>query len=364
MLATNQPGVPAPAGLSDEGLADEMRRALRESHRWEARRAELLAEAERRGVARREGYVSTTAWLMALSGDPAAVCRSRVAVAQALQRMPETRHAFASGEVSESRVKLLAGAQALAPERFAEDETALVAQVAAVPSGRAPEVLAEWKRHADPAGAEAEVERLHALRALHLSPGWSGMVHLSGDLDPEAGGVVLAAIRSLAEAAGLDPAATRSPAQCRADALAEICRRHLDGEPGTSRRPQLTITVPWEALSQGQGVVDTEAGPITAQTARRLACDATISHLSLRHHDTPTAAGEARRVIHPVLRRALEARDQHCTHPGCDVPARWCHTHHTQDWVDGGQTRLSNLRLLCRRHHREAHDNRPYPQRK
>ena len=126
--------------MSDGGLADEFRRALRESRRWEARRAELLAEAERRGLPGREGYGSTTAWLMALSGEPAAVCRSQVAVAGALERMPQTREAFASGEVSESRVKLLVGAQALAPEQFAKDEAALVARVAAVPSGRAPEV--------------------------------------------------------------------------------------------------------------------------------------------------------------------------------------------------------------------------------
>lgn len=363
-LLADRPGLPAAAGLSDESLADEFHRALRESRRWEARRAELLAEAERRGVAHREGYASTTAWLMALSGEPAAVCRSQVAMAAALERMPQTREAFASGEVSESRVKLLVGAQALAPEQFARDEAALVARLAAVPSGRAPRVLAEWKRQVDAAGYEAEIERLHSLRALHLSASWSGMVHLSGDLDPEAGGVVLAAIRSLAEPAGLDPADARTPAQCRADALAEICRRHLDGEPGGRRRPHLTITVSWDALSQGQGVVDTEAGPITAESARRLACDATISHLSLRPDDTPAPAGEARRVIHPSLRRALDARDERCTHPGCDVPARWCDAHHIVHWADGGETRLANLRLLCRRHHRAAHHHQQYPQRK
>ena len=350
-------------GLSDGGLADEFRRALRESRRWEARRAELLAEAERRGVPRREGYASTTAWLMALSGEPPAVCRSQIAVAECLQRMPETRAAFAEGEVSESRVKLLAQAQAVAPEQFARDEAALVAQVAATPPGRAPRVLAEWKRHTDPAGAEAEVERLHGLRALHLSTGWSGMVHLNGDLDPEAGGVVLAAIRSLAEPAGLDPADTRSPAQCRADALAEICRRHLDGGPGSSRRPHLTITVPGDALQQGHGVVDTDAGPITAESARRLACDATISTVAVNDQSGSIATRHARRVVPPALRRALDLRDQHCRHPGCDIPARWCDAHHLVHWVDGGPTTLANLRLLCRRHHRAAHHHQAYPRR-
>ena len=113
-----------------------------------------------------------------------------------------------------------------------------------------PEVLAVWKRHADLAGAEVEAERLHALRVLHLSPDWSGMTRLSGLLDPESGGVVLAAIRGLAEPAALDPQDTRTPAQRQADALVEISRRYLDGNPGAgSSRPHLQITIPWEALT-------------------------------------------------------------------------------------------------------------------
>jgi hypothetical protein len=71
----------AAEGLSDGELADELCRLQGEVARLEARRAELIGEAERRGLARRKGFGSTTAWLMALSGDPGAVCRSRVAVA-------------------------------------------------------------------------------------------------------------------------------------------------------------------------------------------------------------------------------------------------------------------------------------------
>ena len=102
--------MPAAVGLSDSGLADEYRRAHRERCRWDAREVELAAEAERREIARREGFGSTTAWLMSLSGEQAAVCRSQIAVASSLEHMPETKKAFASGELSESRVKVLAHA--------------------------------------------------------------------------------------------------------------------------------------------------------------------------------------------------------------------------------------------------------------
>jgi hypothetical protein len=352
-------------GLADSELAEGLRRLGRLASRVEARRAEFLAEADRRGVARRQGFSSTTAWLMALSGDPAAVCRSRLAVAASLGEMPETRAAFAAGEVSEPRVRLLAQAHRLAPEQFTRDERRLVAQAASASSQRLPQVLSEWRRRTDPEGAEADTARLRSQRALHVSPSWSGMVHLDGDLDPESGSVVLVALRSLSEAAALDPQDTRTPPQCRADALVEICRRHLDGGlPHSSRRPHLTLTVPRQALEAGTGTVETEAGPIAVQAIRRLAYDATLTTVTLDEHGRPVAAAPARRVVPPASRRALDLRDQHCTHPGCDIPARWCDAHHIIHWADGGATTPANLRLLCRQHHRAAHEHQPYPQRK
>ncbi|MFH1329463.1 MAG: DUF222 domain-containing protein [Actinomycetota bacterium] len=347
------------------GLADGLRQLDSLEAQIAARRAQYIAEAERQEAARREGYGSTTAWLIALSGLPAAVCRSRVAVATALQEMPGTEAAFASGEVSEPRVRLLAQARQLAPEQFRRDEAQLVAQAATVPSRRLPQVLAQWRREMDPDGAEADTERLRAQRALHVSPAWSGLVHLSADLDPEGGGIVLAAIRSLSEPAALDPDDARTPAQCRADALTEICHRHLDGTAGngSAQRPHLTVTVPWEALREGSGVVDIEAGPISAEAVRRLACDATVSRVILDGDSGPVEVGRAHRVVPAGLRRALDLRDQGCTQPNCQVPARWCDAHHVHHWAEGGTTDLANLKLLCRRHHRAAHHHEPYPRR-
>jgi len=109
--------------------------------------------------------------------------------------------------------------------------------------------------------------------------------------------------------------------------------------------------------------VDTDAGPITAESARRLACNATISTVAVDGRSGPIVAGHARRVVPPASRRALEARQQHCTHPGCDIPARWCDAHHVVHWADGGPTTLANLQLLCRRHHRAAHYHQAYPRR-
>ena len=292
-------------------MTGELVIALGEARRWNARVTGLVAAADKRGLARKQGYQSTTEWLMALSGEPASVCRSKVAVAEALGQMPETQKAFTAGELSETRVKVLAQAQALCPEQFARDEKQLVAQVAAAPSRQIPTVLAEWKNSTDPQAAEAEAEGLHRLRALHLSRTWPGMVHLSGELDPESGLTVMAALEALTDPAHLDPADTRTPAQARADALAEICRRFLQGGGKDRKHPAgVLVTVPWDTLHTGHGIVDTEAGPIGGNTARRLTCDATVSRVLLDPESVPIELGRATRVIPSALRKALELRDR------------------------------------------------------
>ena len=229
--------------------------------------------------------------------------------------MPETQKAFASGEVSVSRVKLLAQALALAPEQFAQSETALLAEVTAVPSRQVPRYWPTWKRHGDPEAAEAEVERLRALRALHLSAYWSGMVHLSGHLDPEGGLQVLAALRSLAEPADLDPADTRSPAQARGRSRRSLPPPQMGRREGRRRPAQVLVTIPWNTLQSGKGIVDTEAGPITGPTARRLTCDCTVSRVLLDPESVPIEMGRATRII-----PARSPQDAGATRPGLHPP--------------------------------------------
>jgi len=64
--------------------------------------------------------------------------------------------------------------------------------------------------------------------------------------------------------------------------------------------------------------------------------------------------GAKTRTIPPALRRALLYRDRSCRFPGCH--GRFCQAHHIRHWAHGGPTTLSNLVLLCRRHHRAVHE--------
>ena len=65
--------------------------------------------------------------------------------------------------------------------------------------------------------------------------------------------------------------------------------------------------------------------------------------------------GRKTRIIPSAIRRALKARDTTCQYPGCSH-TRYVDGHHMVHWSDGGETKLDNLVLLCRRHHRLVHE--------
>ena len=357
-----------PADLLDAAaVGEELRRVRRRIARLESRSPELIESAARRGIPQEAGFGSPTGWLVAVTGDPAAVCRGRVGVARGLREMPLTREAFARGQLSECRVRLLAAARDSAPELFARDEALLVGQARALPARVFPHAVAHWRRLADLDGALAEADRAFERRRLHVSATWAGMVRLDGDLDPESGAVVMAALGSLADPAALDREDGRNPQQRWADALVEICRRQLDSADRPQvggERPHLSVTVGLESLQSGaRGLVDLDTGPVTLEAVRRLACDASVTLVATGAGTEPFHVGRRSRVVPAPLRRAPTARDGGCTHPGCDIPARWCDAHHLVQWADGGTTEPANLQLLCRRHYRLAHQQPHRPQR-
>jgi hypothetical protein len=69
----------------------------------------------------------------------------------------------------------------------------------------------------------------------------------------------------------------------------------------------------------------------------------------------PLDVGRKTRTIPPAIRRALRSRDEGCCFPGCTF-RRHLDAHHVKHWVEGGETKLSNLVSLCRTHHRKVHE--------
>jgi hypothetical protein len=172
-------------------------------------------------------------------------------------------------------------------------------------------------------------------------------------------------------------------AHLRALALGETMAGLLDrGEVGTHHgvRPHLVLHVDAGDLRDGLGGRLTMPGqdepvPVPSETVRRILCDSSLTHVVtqparchgdrhvtddlpdlLREHAVEVLyVGREFRTAPPRLRRALEARDRHCTAPGCRRSPRRCNAHHVEHWERGGETSIANCLLLCERHHRALH---------
>ncbi len=96
-------------------------------------------------------------------------------------------------------------------------------------------------------------------------------------------------------------------------------------------------------------------GTPPAASLRMLACDAAVVPVVLGGTAQPLDVGRITRSIPDGLRRAVAARDHGCAHPGCDRPPSWSEIHHIREWEHGGATKIDNLVMLCRAHHRQLH---------
>jgi hypothetical protein len=276
--------------------------------------------------------------------------------------MPVVAEAFGTGEVSGSAVRVLARAREACPDAFEASEEALVEAARTMAFGELRRVVETWRIAADPERALEDEDRLFERRSLNVSPALDGMVRVVGELDPEAGQTLITALRAVSdvEARSSDGPDLRTPAQRRADALGEVCRQwlgSLDRPTVAGERPNVVVTVDLEALearAAGRSELE-DAGPVTPETARLLACDANVTRVITGPASEPLDVGRRTKVVPPSLRRAVTVRDRGCRFPGCGRPPGWCDAHHVRHWADGGETALGNLVLLCRPHHRAIH---------
>ena len=339
-----------------------------------------LPDLEQRGVFERDGCLSAVSWLASRFKLAWGAGAGFVQMARGLEHMPATRAAMEAGELSVSAAKVLVSSRDVDPEAFGDAEGALVEAARIHSLSDLGKVAAYWRQAVEREHGLDGEEKLREQRRLHLSMTFLNMVKMDGLCDPESGDVILTAVNAVLddEAKHRTPDDLRTPSQRRLDAMVEVCRQFLDRSDRPmvgGERPHVTVTVSAEMLMQSAGEVSTKpvvpveirtvfperlceldlGGPVSAETARRLACDASVRRVVMAGASEPLDVGRQTRVISPALRRAVILRDRHCQVPGCYRPARWCDVHHIKHWADGGETSLANTTLLCRRHHRMIH---------
>jgi 5-methylcytosine-specific restriction endonuclease McrA len=335
-------------------LGDEIAELSAHLEAATARLLDLIREFDAR-AGWNTGFRSCAAWLAWRVGLDLGAARERVRVARALGTLPRLARALAGGELSYAKVR------ALTRVATPETEERLLAVGRAGTADHVERIVRGWRRVDRKAEAQ-ETARRHASRALHVYQDEDGMVVIRGRLAPEVGAVLVQALAAAREVVYPKNVSAETPplAQQQADALALVAKTALHhgidpGAPG--ERYQVVVHVDAPVLADpdapGQSVLE-DGAHVSSETSRRLACDAT--RVVMRHAPDghATEVGARTRTIPPALRRALHYRDRGCRFPGCGLS--FGQGHHIRHWAHGGPTTLSNLAMLCRRHHRAVHE--------
>ncbi len=347
----------ASSDLDLDRLGDEIAELSAHLDAATARLLDLIREFDARG-GWSNGFRSCAAWLSWRVGFSPGTAREHVRVARALGTLPWLSHALARGELSYAKVRELT--------RVATPETERLLAVGRAGTAEHVERIVRGWRRMDAKAETQEATRQHTARALHVYQDEDGTVTIRGRLAPEVGALLVKALDAAREALyqrrrEQDPEPDLpTMEQQQADALALLAETalHHGIDPGTSGdRYQVVVHVDAAVLADadqaGQSVLE-DGVRVPAGTSQRLACDST--RVVMRHDadGRVTEVGARTRTIPPALRRALDHRDHGCRFPGCGV--RVGQAHHIHHWAQGGPTTLSNLTLLCRRHHRAVHE--------
>jgi hypothetical protein len=338
----------------------------------------LVAEFDRREAWGDWGCKTCAAWLSWRCGLSPAAAREQLRVARKLVDLPVTRATFGRGELSYSQVRALT--RIAAPETEAD--------------------LVELARHSTASQLEVVVrayrgvldrelgdrDAAHRRRYVRCEHDDDGSLIISARLPAEEGALVLAALEAgrdalraggpegaSAEGASAEithsgdedePSAPEKQSASNADALVLMSETLLHAgktEGNTADLHQVVVHIDAEVLAgtgagaSEDGACQLEHGPaLEPETARRLACDASIVRI-IERDGRPLSVGRKTRSVPPALRRALRTRDGTCRFPGCQQ-RRFLHAHHIDHWARGGRTDLQNLVQLCAHHHRLVHD--------
>jgi hypothetical protein len=284
--------------------------------------------------------------------------QGRVALAGDLQRLPATRAALAAGSVDVPKARMLVEElRPLADEPAQQVEARIVAAAA----GRTRSQLAARVRRAvlavRPEQAQERHRRSVADRNVGFFPLTDGMAGMSWIDSAERVEAFRLWLEGLAaRAKGPVGADDRTMDQVRADVLADLAEHALASQDlpvRQGRRPQVQVVVAWTTLV-GLDELPGELvgyGPVTAQTARRIAADATWRRLLVepRTGRFDELSVDTYQPPQDIVDHVI-ARDRTCRTPGCRTAGHRCDLDH-RDPYPRGPTSAGNLDVECRAHH-------------
>ena len=300
------------SSLATPALVDAITELAGHLNAAQARFLALLAELDRRKAWAEWGVRSCAHWLNWKCGLDLGAAREKIRVARALEQLPRIAAAMAAGQLSYSKVRAIT--------RSADESTEeYFLQIALHGTAHHVERLARGFRRAKEAQELSREEQQQQRRCLSCWYDDDGSLLIRGRLPAEAGAALLKALQLAEESMPLPPKENVSAetflervptcSTRRADALRLIAEGHLaTAQQGNSGgdRTQIVVHVDAATLQRDEpGRCELDEGPaIAAETARRLACDASLVTIVENGDGEPLNVGRKTRTIPPALRRA------------------------------------------------------------
>ncbi|MBS2539327.1 DUF222 domain-containing protein [Catenulispora sp. NF23] len=288
-----------------------------------------------------------------------------IATVKALRKDPLTEEALRTGDISAPQARIIAEALAALvqqPDEVVEQvRRALIARAVAEGAESLRQHAEDAAHRVAPATVLNRARAAEEKRGFFMTPVLDGYLP-GGFLSTTGGDALLTALDALAgdESGQADKADVL--AQARADALVQIAEDRLrSGDLPQRHSGPTTMTIVMRADAAlglpGAPAARTGRGrAVPAAEAHMLRCEAALRAVLVDGDGEVLWQGRKRRLATRAQYEAMAVRDGGCTTAGCDRPPRECDAHHDVPWAEGGHTDVDQMRLLCRRHHRELHD--------
>ena len=318
------------------------------------------------------GSKHCAAWMNSEIGISVQTGWEYLRVGRRLRTLTVLRAFFRVGKISWSKVRLITRVADESNERKL-CHAALDASVSDIKK------LCEgyrWNHDNDSDAENAKAMQQWLSRSLTWTEASDGNTKIQITLPPE---LAQAFLNSVEQSVNQTDTTSISISQRRADAAVLMAEKSLQSEGreiAASDRYQVVVSVdaaelgkqespspssssshtpepPRQTIPAKRATVQT-AGPIAKETARRIACDCSMS-VNHTKQGEPVNIGRKARIWPAAMARAIKDRDQVCVWPGC-IQSRHLHIHHIKHWADGGETSVSNGACLCSHHHTMVHE--------
>jgi hypothetical protein len=328
------------ATMATEAIMEEAAASSRRMAREAGTFVQLTAELDKREGWRAEGATSLEAWIVERCGVSLASARAFAHVAEKLDDLPHLAAGLSSGDLTFDKVRAVADVAT----PMSDSDLAAQAQECTV---RQLHEVARTERGVPRTRAQTDYEA----RSLRFN---DTCRTVTAQLPPESYAEVKSVLEARARALPSDGETRWDQRLC--DGFLELARS--DHDPSSTVRPHVVVAhVPLATLTDESSELAGELerdGLISAETVRRIACDATVIVAVDDDVGHTMYEGRARRWPSEAQRREIIRRDRHCRFPGC-TNATFTNVHHVVLWKSGGRTDLDNLALLCEHHHHRVH---------